>query len=200
MRPNATHDPAVEFVEECSNVGAFVVLGPSPQGRIQFLDQLRGLSWSTASREHPHPIPEASNRFPRRIRDPPLWVPSLNHAVGKLSPALRSHNPVSQKIKSLLGMNDPRLLWIQSHAHLFQYPSRSCQCRSRLRRRLAGDHPIIGEPCQSISFASHLPIERRQKNVTEQRRSDSALWGPALAGKEFPLSVASSLKHCLDQA
>src|SRR5215471_18432257 len=111
----------------------------------------------------------------------------------------RSHNPVSQKIKSLLDMNDPCLLWIQSHAQLFQYPSRSCQCGSRLRHRLAGDHPIIGEPCQPISFASHLLIERRQKYVTKQRRSDSALWGPALAGKEFPLAVATSLKHCLNQ-
>ena len=152
MRPNAAHDPAVEFVEEGPNVGSFVVLGPSPQGRIQLLDQLRGLPRSTASREHPHSIPEASNRFPRGIRDQPLPVPSLNHAMGKLTLAPRSHNPVSQKIESLLDMNDPRLLWIQSHAQLFQYPSRSYQCSSRLRRRLAGDHPIIGEPCQLISL------------------------------------------------
>jgi hypothetical protein len=56
----------------------------------------------------------------RRLRDQPLPVPSLDHAMGKLTLAPRSHNPVSQKIKSLLDMNDPRLLWIQSHAQRFR--------------------------------------------------------------------------------
>ena len=63
MRPNAPHDPAVEFVEERSNVGAFVVLGPTSQGRIQFLYQLRCLALGTASRQPPHSIPESSNGF-----------------------------------------------------------------------------------------------------------------------------------------
>src|SRR5438034_11078657 len=34
VRPNAPHDPAVEFVEERSNVGSFVILSPTSQGRI----------------------------------------------------------------------------------------------------------------------------------------------------------------------
>jgi len=36
MRPYPSHDPAIEFVEECPDVGALVILAPSPQGRIQF--------------------------------------------------------------------------------------------------------------------------------------------------------------------
>src|ERR1019366_2574515 len=60
-------------------------------------------------------------------------------------------------------------------------------------------HPTVGEPRQLISFASHLLIKRRQKNVTEQGRSYSALRGPALAGKEFPLPVASRFEHRLNQ-
>src|SRR6266446_191075 len=112
VRPNAPHDPAVEFVEERSNVGSFVILGPTPQGRIQ-----------------PHTQP-------------------------------------------------------------FQYPSRSCQRCTRFSHRLTGNHPIVGEPRQLISFASHLLIKQRQKNVTEQWRSYSALWSPALAGKELTLAVA----------
>jgi hypothetical protein len=61
VRPNASHDPAVEFVEEGSNVASFAILGPSPQGRIQFLYQQRGLSLNAASRQRPHPIPETSD-------------------------------------------------------------------------------------------------------------------------------------------
>jgi hypothetical protein len=42
VRPNTPHDPAIEFVEERSDVGALVVLAPPTQCRIQLLDQLRG--------------------------------------------------------------------------------------------------------------------------------------------------------------
>jgi hypothetical protein len=43
MRPNAPHDPAVEPVEELSDMGSLEVMSPSPQHRVQFLDQLLGL-------------------------------------------------------------------------------------------------------------------------------------------------------------
>jgi hypothetical protein len=71
-------------------------------------------------------------------------------------------------------MDNPRLLRVQPHTQLSQYASRSCQCSTRLSRRLTSDYPIIGEPRQLISFASHLLIERRQKNVTEQWRTYSS--------------------------
>ena len=35
MRPNASHNPAVESVEELSDVGSLVVMTPTPQYRIQ---------------------------------------------------------------------------------------------------------------------------------------------------------------------
>ena len=104
MRPNAPHDPAVEFVEERSNVGAFVVLGPTSQGRIQFLYQLRCLARGTASRQPPHPIPESSNGFACGICDQPFWVPSLNNTARNLAFPAGSHHSVSQKIKSLLNV------------------------------------------------------------------------------------------------
>ena len=55
------------------------------------------------------------------------------------------------------------------HEVIRAYPERGGYRRSRLRHGCAGDHPIIREPCESISPASHLLIKRRQKNVTEQR-------------------------------
>ena len=50
MRPDAAHDPAVEFVEERSDMGPLVVLAPSSQGRIQLLYQIRCLSRETTAR------------------------------------------------------------------------------------------------------------------------------------------------------
>src|SRR5580700_2948660 len=49
MRPNAPHNPAVEPVEELSDVGSLVVLAPSPQDRLQFLNQLLGLKRHTSA-------------------------------------------------------------------------------------------------------------------------------------------------------
>src|ERR1700738_175428 len=43
MRPDASHNPTVEPVEELSDVGSLVVMSPSTQHRIQFLDHLLGL-------------------------------------------------------------------------------------------------------------------------------------------------------------
>ena len=40
MRPEASSDPTVELVEEFSDVGAFVVLAPTSQNRIQLGNQL----------------------------------------------------------------------------------------------------------------------------------------------------------------
>src|SRR5215470_14351673 len=45
MRPDPPHDPAVELVEEHSDVGSFVILAPSPQERIELRDQLLGVQW-----------------------------------------------------------------------------------------------------------------------------------------------------------
>src|SRR5580658_5119378 len=58
MRPNAPHDPAVEPVEELSDVGSLVVMSPSPQHWIQFLNQLLGLERHTSTGKRAHLIHE----------------------------------------------------------------------------------------------------------------------------------------------
>ena len=50
MRPNAPHDPAVESVEECSDMGALVIVAPPSQCWIQFRDQFLGFPRVTALR------------------------------------------------------------------------------------------------------------------------------------------------------
>src|SRR5207302_1588614 len=103
MRPNAPLDPMVEFVEKRSDVSTLVIVTPSPQNRVQLIDQIFGF---------------------------------------------------------------------QGHA----------------------------TPGKLISFASHLLIKRRQKNIAEQRRNHRTLRSPALTGKEPPFAIASCLEHCPNQA
>src|SRR5229473_103172 len=63
MRPNAPHNPAVEPVEELSDVGSLVVMSPSPQHGIQFLNQLLGLERHTSAGERAYLIHETTDRF-----------------------------------------------------------------------------------------------------------------------------------------
>jgi hypothetical protein len=42
MRPDSSPDPAVETLEELADVGAFVILAPTPQERIKSRNQFLG--------------------------------------------------------------------------------------------------------------------------------------------------------------
>src|SRR3984957_16243534 len=107
---------------------------------------------------------------------------------------------VAKELEAVPDMDDPRLLRMQLHAQLFQDSVSRVHCRACLCCRFTGDHPIIGIPRQLKASQPHLPIKRRQKYVTERRRNYTALRSTALGWKELPLSVASRLEHCLDEA
>src|SRR5467141_1736253 len=107
---------------------------------------------------------------------------------------------VAKELEAVPDMYDPRLLRMQLHAQLFQDSAGRIHCGSCLCCRFAGKHPIIGIPRKLIPSQPHLPIKRRQKYVTERRRNYASLRSSALGWKELPLSVASRLEHCLDEA
>src|ERR1035437_1652610 len=168
MRPNAPHYPAVEPVEELSDVGSLVVMAPSPQHRIQFLNQLFGLERNASPGKRAHLIHETPDRFlPRdRVQRPRLSTTAdLPRRQLKL---LTAFDLVPKKLESLPHVHNPRLLRMQLHAQFVQNPKRRGHCRSRLCCRLAGCYPVVGVPRELISFAPHLLIERRQKDVAEQ--------------------------------
>ena len=68
MRPDAWPDPAVETLEELSDVGAFVVLAPAPQEWIKFRNQLRGVQGSQPFGSLPNLIHETTDRLLLGIR------------------------------------------------------------------------------------------------------------------------------------
>jgi hypothetical protein len=58
VRPNAPHDPAVESIEELSDVGSFEVVAPPSQYRVDPIDQLPGIKRYAPLRALAHLIHE----------------------------------------------------------------------------------------------------------------------------------------------
>ena len=120
MRPDASHDPSVELVEELSDVGTFVVLAPTSQERVQRFDQLLRRQRYAPLRALPHLILETPDRFLAGVGiEPTRACPAadLSRRKKKSLPAL---DLVAEEFEAVLNMNDPRLLRMQIHAQLFQ--------------------------------------------------------------------------------
>src|SRR3984893_18315801 len=67
MRPQAPHDPAIELMEEPSDVGAFVVLAPATQDGIDLLYQLRSRHGRAAACQSANLVLEVPDRFLPRV-------------------------------------------------------------------------------------------------------------------------------------
>src|SRR5260370_1873653 len=201
MRPDPSNNPAVESVEERSDMGAFVILAPAPQKRIELRNQLLGLQRYLPFGTLPYPIHETADRLLLGVRvQRTLSGLTTNLALGQIELPLPALDLVAKELEAVLDMNNPRLLRMQLHAQLCQDSASSFHRGSCLRCRFTGDHPIIGVPRQLISSQSHLPIERRQKYVTERGRNHTPLRSATLTGKELPFTVAFRLEHRLDEA
>jgi len=181
MRPHPAHNPTIESVEELSDVGSLVMMAPTPQYRVQFLDQLPGLQRYASLGKLAHLIHEALDRFlsgigvqlprPTTTADLARWQPKLLAAL----------DLVPQKLESL-PRHDPRFLRMQLHTQLAQNPKRGGYRRPRLLHGCAGDYPIIPVPCESISSASHFL--RDAQNIVEIRDSFSIEVTPSLPLKQ----------------
>src|SRR6266851_4105946 len=107
MRPNAPHNPAVEPVEELSDVGSLVVMSPSPQHRIQFLNQLLGFARHASPGKRTYLIHETPDRFLTResVQRPRLST-TANLARWQLKLPASALDLVPEKLKSLPDMHD----------------------------------------------------------------------------------------------
>src|SRR5690348_7564846 len=68
MRPDASPDPAVEWLEELADVGAFVILTPDPQERIKPRDQFLGSQRCRPFSPLPYLVHETTNGLLLGIR------------------------------------------------------------------------------------------------------------------------------------
>src|ERR1035438_2034642 len=102
MRPQAPHDPAVELVEESANVGAFVILAPATQDRVDLLDQLRCCYRRATTRQPSNLVLEVPDLFLPRIGvQPPRFATTFDLTVRQPPRATASFDQEAQKLKSL---------------------------------------------------------------------------------------------------
>ena len=173
MRPNAPHNPAVESVEKCSDVGFLVVLAPSPQDRIKFLNQLLGLERYAPLGKLAYPIHEFPDRLLTRvsIQRPRLSTTTdLARRQSKLPSAL---DLVPKKFESVPDVHDPRLLRMQLHSQFVQNPKRYGYRRPRFCCRFAGHYPVSspGESHPEALSEPYLNLSAHTAPAMEPRRT-----------------------------
>ncbi len=175
MRPQAPHDPSVELMKEPANVGTTIVVPPSANDRVDFSNQLLRRKGSFPTRSLPNLILEMLERLLPRIRvQVPLRGPSTDLVGCKPQPTASPLDLVSQKLESMLHVHDLSLLGMKRNTELLKNLASNPQRSLCFRPRSARHHPVIRVTRQAIPPTTHLPIERCQKNVTQERRNDSS--------------------------
>src|ERR1700676_3108919 len=125
MRPDTSLDPVVQFVEERSDVSTLVIVTPSPQDRVQLLDQIIGFQGHATPGKLADPILEALDRFLSGIRIQSPRFGTRNDLARWQLKVLAAPDQVAQKLESTLNMHHPRLLRMQLHPQLAQNPESS---------------------------------------------------------------------------
>src|SRR6267378_2400388 len=165
-------------------MGALVVLAPSTQEWIDCFNQLLGRHGHTTFGPLPHLILKAANRFLSRIRiqrTRTRVATDLTHGKSKSLPAL---DLVAEELEAMLNVDDPRLRRMQLHSQLSQDSQGDGHCRSRLCRRLTGNHPV-SSPREShpealaelyVSLSTHTApvMEPRRTPICQQANSAGA--------------------------
>jgi len=111
MRPDASPDPAVETLEELADVGAFVILAPTPQKWIKPRNQFLGSQRCRPFGAFPYLIHETTNRLLLGIRVERILSSLTTNLVAVPitlpPPALEF---VAEELEAVSDMNNPRLL------------------------------------------------------------------------------------------
>ncbi len=151
-------------------MGTTVVVPPSADDRVDFSNELLSRKGSFPTSSLPNLILEVIDRLLPRIRvQVPLRGPSTDLVGCKPQPAAAPLDLVSQKLESMPHVHDLSLLGMKLNTELRKNLGGDPQRSLCFRPRSAGHHPVIRETRQAIPPTTHLPIERCQKNVTQER-------------------------------
>jgi hypothetical protein len=111
MRPNASPDPAVETLEELTDVGAFVILAPAPQEWVKCHDQLRGFQRYPPLGSLPDLVHETTDRLLLGIRiQRTLSGLTTNLTRRQMELPLPALDFVAEELEAFFDVNNPRLL------------------------------------------------------------------------------------------
>src|SRR6516165_10710481 len=182
LRPNAAQDPPVELSEELADVGLVIIQAPAAKDRVDLRHQVRSAYRSLAPGTLTNLRLEVLDRLRPGIGVEAARADATTDLVGR--PPQGPGSPldlVPQELEAALHVDDARLVRVQRHAQRLQEGGGLGQRTLRFRPCVAGDHPVVRIPRQPIASATHLPIKRSQKDVTEQGGNNSPLWCPLLS-------------------
>src|SRR6516164_2029749 len=182
LRPDSAQDPPVELSEELADVGLVVVQAPAAKNRVDLGHQLRGGYRGLTPGTLPDLVLEVLDRPLPGIGVEVARTDAATDLAGRQPQRPRSPlDLVPQELEADLHVDDTRLVRVQRHAQRLQEGCGLGQRTLRFRPCVAGDHPVVSIPRQPIASATHLPIERSQKDVTEQgggHASNNVATGP----------------------
>ena len=111
VRPDPSPDPVVESMKEPTNVGAFVILAPTPQKWVKRRNQLPGFQRDGSFSLLPYLVHETMDRLLLGIRiQRTLTDPTTDLALGKIKGYLPALDFVAEELEAVLDMDNPRLL------------------------------------------------------------------------------------------
>src|SRR5262245_10011717 len=182
-------------------MGLVVVQAPAAKDRIDLRHQVRRSYRSLAPGTLSDLLLEVLDRLRSGIGIESARTDAATDLAGRQPQGPRPPlDLVSQELEADLHVNDPRLVRVQRHAQRLQKSCGLGQSTCRFRPCVTGDHPIVGRPRQPITSATHLPVKRSQKDVTEQGRDNSPLGYSLLRGEALAVGEHPRLKHPPDEA
>src|SRR6266568_481216 len=176
VRPDSSHQPAVESVEELSDVGPLVVMAPTTHNGVRLFYQLLSGHRSVAPREPANLILEVADRFLPRVRIQRSRLgTSLDLARRQPHGPAASLDLVPEELEAIPDVHDPRLLRIDVHAQLLQDSTRRHQCGACFGCGRAGDNPCFASPDRTgseecCSATARLP--RPAASLVQTGRAD----------------------------
>src|SRR5262249_39257235 len=201
LRPQAVQDPPIELSEELANVSLVVIQAPAANDRVDLVHQFRSRYRSLTPGTLSDLLLEVLNRLLPGIGVESARTDATTDLAGCQPQGPRATlDLVSQKLEADLHVNDARLIGVQRHAQRLQESRGLGQRTLRFRSCVTGDHPIVGIPRQPIASATHLPIKRSQKDVTEQGRDNTPLRCPLLGRQPLTIGQDPGFEHASDEA
>jgi hypothetical protein len=110
MRPDPSPNPGIEAMEEPANVGAFVILAPTPQQWVKLRNQLLGFQRNGSLGPQSYLVHETMNRLLLGIcveHSPSHLTTYL--ALGETKRSLPALDEVAKELEAVLDVNYPRL-------------------------------------------------------------------------------------------
>src|SRR3954462_2282206 len=193
-------DPAVESVEQGSDIRLPIVVPPAADDRVESLDHHGQAHRCASTCQVTDLLPEPLHRLLTRNGVEVGRVGCGRTLVRREPQALTPLDLVAEELEPVIDMNDPGLLRMEADPErLAQEPVCQGEGSFGLLTGLADDDEVVRPPRQPIAGLGHGTIERREEDVRPQRACDPALRDPRRGRMPFPGLDHSCVKKAPDQ-